>query len=165
MPTLDKLKALLNAFIDWFTMKNARHNRALRDLMYLLKSVQDFLTRYRLQEDGSDFNTVFKNMGQIRIDAVEIAYQTGLRIRRAKNIKDKDLPPLVEEVYNGTYSICLCDALNVSQYNTNYTWYVNVTEFINASNYNQSEVYPECRSQRAVPPPGAGKQSAALSDS
>ena len=100
MPTLDKLKALLNAFIDWFTMKNARHNRALRDLMYLLKSVQDFLTRYRLQEDGSDFNTVFKNMGQIRIDAVEIAYQTGLRIRRAKNIKDKDLPPLVEEVYN-----------------------------------------------------------------
>ena len=100
MPTQDKIKALLNAFIDWFTMKNARHNRALRDLMYLLKSVEYFLTRYRLQEDGSDFNTVFKNMGQIRIDAVEIAYQTGLRIIRAKNIRGKDLPPLVEELYN-----------------------------------------------------------------
>jgi len=97
---MGKLKALLNAFIDWFTMKNARHNRALRDLLYLLKSIEDFLARYRLREDGSDFNTAFKNMGQLRIDAVEIAYQTGIRIRRAKNIKGKDLPPLVEEVYN-----------------------------------------------------------------
>ena len=100
MPTLDKIKALLNAFIDWLTMKNARHNRALRDLMLLLKSVDDFLTRYHLQEDVSNFDTVFKNMGQIRIDAVEIAYQTGLRIIRAKNIRGTDLPPLVEELYN-----------------------------------------------------------------
>ena len=104
---LGKVKGLLDVFIkwsivfiNWAMMKNMGHNRALRDLMYLLKSVQDFLTRYRLQEDGSDFNTVFKNMGQIRIDAVEIAYQTGLRIIRAKNIRGKDLPPLVEELYN-----------------------------------------------------------------
>jgi len=81
-------------------MKNARHNRALRDLLHLSKSIEDFFFKYRLLEDGSDFKTVFKNMGQIRIDATEIAYQTGLRIRRARLIKGKDLPPQVEEVYN-----------------------------------------------------------------
>lgn len=97
---MSELKALLNAFIDWFTMKNARHNRALRDLLYLLKSIEDFFARYRLQEDGPDFNTAFKNIGQLRIDAVEIAHQTGIRIRRAKNIEGKELPLLVEEVYN-----------------------------------------------------------------
>ena len=95
-----KLTGLLNAFIDWFTMQNARHNRALRDFLYLSKSIEDFFARYRLQEDGSDFKTVFKNMGQLRIDATEIAYQARIRIRRAKNIEGKDLPPLVEEVYN-----------------------------------------------------------------
>jgi len=95
-----KLKSLLVVLVNRFTMKNARHNRALRDLLHLSKSIEDFFFKYRLLEDGSDFKTVFKNMGQIRIDATEIAYQTGLRIRRARLIKGKDLPPQVEEVYN-----------------------------------------------------------------
>ena len=98
---MGKLKALLNVLIGWINMKNARHNRALRDLLYLLKTIEDFFARYRLHEDGSDFNTAFKNMGQFRIDAVEIAHQTGIRIRRAKEIEGKELPPLIEEVHSG----------------------------------------------------------------
>ncbi len=97
---MSKLKRLLDILINSFTGKNERHNRTLRDLLYLSKSIEDFFARYRLQEDGSDFKTVFKNMGQLRIDATEIAYQTKMRIRRAKNIEGKELPPLVEEVYN-----------------------------------------------------------------
>ena len=82
-------------------MRNVRHNRALRDLLQLLKSIEDFSMRYHLQEDSSDFKAVFEHIGQIRIDATEMAYQTGIRIRRAKLIQGKeDLPLLVEEVYN-----------------------------------------------------------------
>jgi len=95
-----KLKSLLIKLVNWFTMKNARHNRALRDLLHLSKSIEDFFFKYRLLEDGSDFKAVFGNMGQVRIEATEIAYQTRIRIRRAKLIEGKDLPLLVEEVYD-----------------------------------------------------------------
>ena len=97
---MGKLKSLLDAFVNWFTMKNARHNRALRDLLHLSKSIEDFFFKYHLLEDGSDFKTVFGNMGQVRIDATEIAQLTGTRIRIARYIEGRDLPPLVEEVYN-----------------------------------------------------------------
>lgn len=95
-----KLKSLLIELVNWFTMKNARHNRALRDLLHLSKSIEDFFFKYRLLEDGFDFKAVFENMGQVRIDVTEIAYQTGIRIRRAKLIEGKDFPLLVEEVYD-----------------------------------------------------------------
>ena len=98
---MGKVRTFINVVIDWFSMKNARHNRALRDLLYLLRTIEDFFAKYRLYEGGSEFNTVFKNMGQFRIDAVEIAHQSGIRIRRAKEIEGKELPPLIEEVHNG----------------------------------------------------------------
>ncbi len=97
---MGKLKGLLNAIIDWFTMKNVRHNRALKDLLQLSKSMEGFVVRYDLQKGSSDFKTVLENIGQMRIDATEMAYQTRIRIRRAKLIEGKDLPLLVEEVYN-----------------------------------------------------------------
>jgi len=95
-----KLKSLLIVLVNWFTMKNARHNRALRDLIQLSKPIEDLFFKYRLLEEGSDFKAVFANMGQVRIDATEIAYQTGIRIRRAQLIEGKDLTQLVTEVYN-----------------------------------------------------------------
>ena len=97
-----RLKTLQNAFpifLNWVTMKKAWHNRALKDLLSLLKSIEDFFTRYRLQEDTS-FKTVFANMGQIRMDATDLAYQTGIRIKRSQNIGLEGLPALVEEVHN-----------------------------------------------------------------
>ena len=94
-----RLKSLLIALVNWFTMKKARHNRALRDLIYLSKSIEDFFFRYRLLDEGAAFKSVFQSMGQVRIDATEMAYQTGIRIRRSRLIEGKDLPSLIEEVY------------------------------------------------------------------
>jgi hypothetical protein len=91
-------------FFNWVTMKKAWHNRALKDLLSLLKSIEDFFARYRLQEDTS-FKTVFANMGQIRMDATDLAYQSGIRIKRAQNIEAEGLPALVEEVHNDLESI------------------------------------------------------------
>ena len=95
-----KTKVVFDALTNWFTMKNARHNRALRDLLGLTKSIEDFFARYHLQEELSGFKAVFTNMGQARIDATETAYQTGIRIGRTRNIEGKNLSALVEDVYN-----------------------------------------------------------------
>jgi len=98
---MSKLASLLVTLIDWFTMKKARHNRTLRDLLQLSKSLEDFFFRYRLLEEGSEFKTVFENMGQIRIDATEMAQLAGTRIRIARYIESsRDIRQLVEEVYN-----------------------------------------------------------------
>ena len=95
-----KLKSLLIALVNWFTMKNARHNRALKDLLHLSKSIEDFFFGYRLLEGGANFKAVFENMGQARIDATEIAHLTGTRVRIAKNIEGENLPLLLEEVHS-----------------------------------------------------------------
>jgi hypothetical protein len=97
---MGKLKSVLVAFINWLTMKNARHNRALRDILDLQKTVEEFLAKYRLQEDGPDFKLVFANIGQARIDVTEIAHLTGTRVRIAQNIEGEKLPPLIEEVHS-----------------------------------------------------------------
>ena len=95
-----KTKVVLDWLANFLTMKKPRHNRALRDLLDLTKSIEDFCARYRLQEELSGFKAVFASMGQARIDATEITFQTGLRIRRARNIEGKNLPALVENTYN-----------------------------------------------------------------
>lgn len=97
---MPRLKQLWNVFINWVTRKNARHNRALRDLLYLSKLIEDFFARYRLREDGFSFKSVFEKMGQMRIDTIDLAYQTELRIKRVGNIQGKNLSPMVEEVHN-----------------------------------------------------------------
>ena len=93
-------KNLAGALINWFTMNNARHNRALRDLLNLQRSIEDFLTKYDLQETRSDFRSVFENVGQARIDATEITYLVGAKTRITKYIESKNLSPLLEEVHN-----------------------------------------------------------------
>lgn len=97
---MSKLKGVLSAFINWLTMKNARHNRALRDILDLQKTVEEFLAKYHLQQDGPDFKLVFENIGQARIDVTEIAHLTGTRVRIAQNIEGEKLPPLLEKVHS-----------------------------------------------------------------
>ncbi len=68
--------------------------------MYLTKTIEDLFAKYRLQED-TQFKAVFEHIGQARIDATETAYQTGVRINRARAIEGKEeLSPLVEELHN-----------------------------------------------------------------
>ena len=81
-------------------MKNARHNRALRELLNLQRYIEDFLTKYDLQEARSDFTSVFKDMGQVRIDTTEIAHLVGTKARVAKYIEGKNLVPVLEEVHS-----------------------------------------------------------------
>jgi hypothetical protein len=97
---MSKLKGVLDAFINWLTMKKTRHNRAFRDILDLQKTVEEFLAKYRLQEDGPDFRLVFENIGQARIDVTEIAHLTGTRVRIAQNIEGEKLPLLLEEVHS-----------------------------------------------------------------
>jgi len=97
---MGKLKGVLDAFINWFTRKNARHNRALRDILDLQKSIEEFLSKYRLQKDVPEFRLVFENIGQARIDVTEIAHLTGTRVRIAQNIEGEKLPLLLEEVHS-----------------------------------------------------------------
>lgn len=96
---MKRVREILRAFFYWVTRKEARHNRALRDLMFLTKAIEDFFAAYHLQEDPQ-FRAVFKNIGQARIDATEIAHQTSLRIERAKRIERKELSLLVEELHS-----------------------------------------------------------------
>ncbi len=97
---MGKLKSLLAASINWFTRKGAKRNRALRDILDLQSSIEAFLAKYHLQENATDFSLVFKNIGQARIDATEIAYLTGTRIRITRHIEDKDLAPLIQAMHD-----------------------------------------------------------------
>ncbi len=97
---MNKLKRLLDILINLFTGKNERHNHALSDIRDLSGAIEKFFAKYRLQENSSDFRSIFENIGQARIDIVTITYQTRTRIKIAKDIKGKDLPPLLEEVHN-----------------------------------------------------------------
>ena len=95
-----KLRNLLEAFVRWITRENARHNRALRDILYLVKTIEDFFMQYHLPGDSPDFKTLLEHLGKTRIDTTELVYQTGIRIRRSRNIKGKDLPSVVGDIYN-----------------------------------------------------------------
>jgi hypothetical protein len=97
---MKRFKEILRLLIYWVTRKNARHNRALRDLLYQTKTIEDFFAKYRLQED-TKFKAIFEHIGQARIDATDTAYQTGIRISRARTIEGKEeLSPLVKELYD-----------------------------------------------------------------
>ena len=95
----DSLDKLINWF-NWFTRKNQRHNRALHSIIDLLGYIEEFFAKYRLQEKGFDLRLILENIGQARIDVVAITYNTRTRIKIAKDIMSKDVPPLLEEVYN-----------------------------------------------------------------
>ena len=97
---MGKLTGSLDILINWFTRKNERHNRALSNIINLTGYIEEFLAKYRLQEKSSDFRLIFDNIEQARLDVVTITYQSRTRIKMAKDIKGKDLPPLLEEVHN-----------------------------------------------------------------
>ena len=97
---MSKQKGLPGAWINWFTMNNARYNRALRDLLDLQRSIEEFLTKYNLQETNSDFRSVFENIGQARIDTTEIAHLAGIKTRITKYVESKNLSPLLDKLHN-----------------------------------------------------------------
>ncbi len=97
---MGELTGLLDILIDLFTKRNERHNRALRDIMDLSRDIEEFFVKYNLQEKNSDFRLISENIGQAKIEVITIAYKTRTRIKIAKDIKSKNLPPLLEEVHS-----------------------------------------------------------------
>jgi len=100
--TMDKGKriSISGKLVNWFTMKNTRHNRALRDTLDLVKNIEGFCEKYRLQDELSDFQTVFATIGEARIDATEVTYRIMRTLRIVRLIDSKRLPALLLEVYN-----------------------------------------------------------------
>ena len=97
---MGKLTGLLDILINLFTRRNERHNHALREITDLSGTIENFLAKYKLQEKSSDLRLISENIGQAKIDVTTIAYKTRTRIKIAKDIKGKDLPPLLEEVHS-----------------------------------------------------------------
>ena len=97
---MGELTGLLDVLINLFTGRNERHNRALREIRDLSGAIEKFFVEYSLQEKNSDFRLIFKNIEQAKIDVTTIAYKTRTRIKIAKDIRGKDLPPLLEEVHS-----------------------------------------------------------------
>ena len=97
---MGKIKGLLDILINLFTRQNERHNRALSDIMDLSGAIEEFMAKYGLQESGSDSGVIFENIGQAKFDVTTITYQSRIRIKIAKDLRDKDFPPLLKEVHN-----------------------------------------------------------------
>ena len=95
---MSKLDSFWNS-LNWLIRKNARHNLSFRSLLSLSKSIEELFNKYRLKQDNN-FENVFKNIGQIRIDATEISYLSGQAIEISRQIEGKDLSPLATELHN-----------------------------------------------------------------
>ena len=96
---MGKLTGLLDRF-NSFTGRNSRHNRALRDVTDLSVAIQEFMSRYNLQEESSKLNFIFENIGSAKFDLTTIAHRTRMIIKTAKDIKGKGISPLIEEVHS-----------------------------------------------------------------
>jgi len=77
---------------------NRRHNRALRDVTDWSATMQDFFSRYNLQEGSTNFDSIFENIGEAKFDLTTITYRTRDIIKTAKNIKGTRISPLIEEI-------------------------------------------------------------------
>ena len=97
---MNQLTGLLDILINLFTRRDERHNRALSEIRDLSVAIEEFFVKYRLQEEKPDFRLILQNIGQAKIDVTTIAYKTRTGIKIAKDIKGKDLPPLLEEVHS-----------------------------------------------------------------
>jgi len=92
-----KLTVLLDTF-NSLTGRRKRHNRALRDVTDWSAAIQEFLSRYNLQEGSSNFDSIFENIGEVKFDLTTITYRTREIVKTAKNVKGTRISPLIEEI-------------------------------------------------------------------
>ena len=94
---MGKLTVLLDTF-NSLTGRRERHNRALRDVTDWSAAIQGFLSRYNLQEGSSNFDSIFENIGEAKLDLTTITYRTREIVKTAKNVKGTRISPLIEEI-------------------------------------------------------------------
>ena len=91
------LKAALDTFGS-LTGRSGRHNQALRDVTDWVGTMQEFLSRYNLQEGSTNFDSILDNIGEAKFDLTTITYRTREIIKTAKNVKGTSISPLIEEI-------------------------------------------------------------------
>ena len=94
---MGKLTVLLDTF-NSLTGRRKRHNRALRDVTDWSAAIQEFLSRYNLQEGSSNFDSIFENIGEVKFDLTTITYRTREIVKTAKNVIGTRISPLIEEI-------------------------------------------------------------------
>ena len=94
---MGKLTVLWDTF-NSLTGRRKRHNRALRDVTDWSAAIQEFLSRYNLQEGSSNFDSIFENIGEAKFDLTTITYRTREIVKTAKNVKGTRISPLIEEI-------------------------------------------------------------------
>ena len=94
---MGKLTVLLDTF-NSLTGRRGRHNRALRDVTDWSAAIQEFLSRYNLQEGSSNFDSIFENIGEAKFDLTTITYRTREIVKTAKNVKGTGISPLIEGI-------------------------------------------------------------------
>ena len=94
---MGKLTVLWDTF-NSLTGRRKRHNRALRDVTDWSAAIQEFLSRYNLQEGSSNFDSIFENIGEAKFDLTTITYRTREIVKTAKNVKGTRISPLIKEI-------------------------------------------------------------------
>ena len=100
---MNKLRTIFDT-LNYLTGISRRHNRALRDIKDWAMTVQRFLTLYDLY-GSSNFDTLFKNIGEAKFDLTAIVHKARPLIRTAKNIKSPLVSPLLTELVTGVESL------------------------------------------------------------
>jgi hypothetical protein len=97
---MSKLSRSLNIIINRLTKRNEQQIRALGVVDSLAEDINKFLAKYRLQKHTTNFRVFFENIAVARIDLIGIKVKSLKTARIAKDIRRKDLSPLLSEVHN-----------------------------------------------------------------
>ncbi len=70
----------------------------MRDVTDWSAAIQEFLSRYNLQEGSSNFESIFENIGEAKFDLTTITYRTREMVKTAKKVKGTRISSLIEEI-------------------------------------------------------------------
>ena len=93
---LSRLRIVLD-FLNWLTGKNARHNRALRDVRDWADTVQKFLSDYQLR-GGPDPGILTDNISQANFDLIAMSHKGNNLAAAATRISHARISPLLIQV-------------------------------------------------------------------
>ena len=97
---MGKLAQLLDTATKWRTRRKEKHNRAVYAIDSFAGDIDKFFTKYLLQEHPTDIRLIFKNIAVVRVDLIELRVRSLKIATMVKDIGDKDLSTLLNEVSN-----------------------------------------------------------------
>ena len=91
-----RLDSIRNTF-QALTGISGRHNRALREVRDWAAIAQQFLMTYHLY-GTSDMGYLLDNIGEAKVELTRICYTARPLVKKAGNIKNVAIPPLMNEL-------------------------------------------------------------------